>query len=106
MLRCFKLKLIFFTRGKNNWQNVWHQFDDDFTWVSFLFGGVTGSLTLSGHGVPIRLIRTSVADVQGLVREFGKDIVLILDGNGNSLTQPMANLSTFGGYIFSRKSKV
>eukprot|EP00438_Fugacium_kawagutii_P012613 Skav205510 [mRNA] locus=scaffold231:182066:184723:- [translate_table: standard] len=29
------------------------------------------------HGVPIRLIRTSVADVQGLVREFGKDIVLI-----------------------------
>ncbi|CAJ1353880.1 unnamed protein product [Effrenium voratum] len=28
------------------------------------------------HGVPIRLIRTSAADVQGLVREFGKDIVL------------------------------
>lgn len=30
-----------------------------------------------GHGVPIRLIRTSAADVQGLVREFGKDIVLL-----------------------------
>lgn len=29
------------------------------------------------HGVPIRLIRTSVADVPGLVREFGKEIVLI-----------------------------
>jgi len=34
-------------------------------------------LCLDRHGVPIRLIRTSVADVQGLVREFGKDIVLI-----------------------------
>ncbi|CAE7778362.1 sec14l1, partial [Symbiodinium pilosum] len=29
------------------------------------------------YGVPVRLIRTSVADVQGLVREFGKDLVLI-----------------------------
>jgi len=29
------------------------------------------------HGVPVRLVRTSVADVQGLVREFGKDLVLI-----------------------------
>ena len=54
----------------------------------FCFGLETGSLTLlrhvwpmSGHGVPIRLIRTSVADVQGLVREFG-DIVLTLGGNG------------------------
>ncbi|CAE7245050.1 unnamed protein product [Symbiodinium natans] len=29
------------------------------------------------HGVPVRLVRTSVADVQGLVREFGKELVLI-----------------------------
>ena len=40
------------------------------------------SSDLSGHGVPIRLIRTSVADVPGLVREFGKEIVLFLGSHG------------------------